>query len=320
MNSAGYLSVPVPARIPGLRFSAAAQAARLCWAEARPSVQLVFLLRFAVGTVSAAEPPQAPGRVVLGMAAWWCAVACAYLLNGVTDVREDRANGSRRPIARGDLSVRSAATVTALLAVAALAFGGLAGAGVFGWVVGFLLLGWAYSAPPVRAKESSVLCAVVVFGLGATSYAAGVSAAGSGWTVTGAVFGCVMSAWMALVGSLVKDLGDAGGDAAGGRRTVAVVRGVPAARALAVAGAVLVGAVGAASAALWAPQALLGTAPVAAGAVWVVFRVVGDARRAHADREQRRGAYRAFMVTQYVANLLMLVAFGAGLGGVPVVG
>ncbi|MGW7098422.1 UbiA family prenyltransferase [Streptomyces sp. NPDC054883] len=271
----------------------------------------MFLLRFVVGTVSAGELPQAAGRTVLGLAAWWCAVSCAYLLNGVTDVREDRANGSRRPIARGDLPVRTAGSVTALLAVAALVLGGLAGSGVLGWVVGFLLLGWVYSASPVRAKESSGLCAVVVFGLGATSYAAGVSAAGSGWTATGGVFGCVMAAWMALVGSLVKDLGDAGGDAAGGRRTVAVVRGVAAARSLAVAGAVLVGAAGTAAAALWAPLALVGTVPVAAGAVWVVARVVGDARRADADRAQRRGAYRAFMVTQYGANLLMLAAFAA---------
>ncbi|MFF1561341.1 UbiA family prenyltransferase [Streptomyces sp. NPDC058279] len=313
MNSAAYPSLPVAARMTGLRRHTAARTARLCWAEARPSVQLVFLLRFAVGTVSAPGLPQAAGRVVLGMAAWWCAVACAYLLNGVTDVREDRANGSRRPIARGDLPVRTAAAVTALLAVAALVLGGLAGSGVLGWVVGFLLLGWAYSASPVRAKESSALCAVVVFGLGATSYAAGVAAAGSGWTATGAVFGCVMAAWMALVGSVVKDLGDVGGDAAGGRRTVAVVRGVAAARALAVAGAVLVAAAGAAAAAVWAPLALVGTVPVAAGAVWVVFRVVRDGRRKSAGREQRRGAYRAFMVTQYVANLLMLVAFGAAL-------
>ncbi|MER6996560.1 UbiA family prenyltransferase [Streptomyces sp. NPDC000410] len=292
--------------------------ARLCWSEARPSVQLVFLLRFAVGavgavgSVSAVQLPQAAGRTVLGMASWWCAVACAYLLNGVTDVREDRANGSRRPIARGDLPVRTAAVVTALLAGAALMLGALAGNGVLVWVVGFLLLGWAYSAPPVRAKQSSVLCALVVFGLGATSYAAGVAAAGSGWTATGAVFGCVMTAWMALVGSLVKDLGDAGGDAAGGRRTVAVVHGVAAARALAVAGAVLVGAAGTVAAALWAPLALVGTVPVAAGAVWVVARVVRDARRESADRQQRRGAYRAFMVTQYVANLLMLPALAVG--------
>lgn len=274
-------------------------------------MQIVFLLRFAVGAVSTAQLQQAPWRTLLGMAAWWCAVSCAYLLNGVTDVREDRANGSRRPIARGDLPVRTAGAVTALLAGAALTLGVLAGNGVLGWVAGFLLLGCAYSAPPVRAKQSSVRCAIVVFGLGATSYAAGVAAAGSGWSATGVVFGCVMAAWMALVGSVVKDLGDAGGDAAGGRRTVAVVHGMAAARALAAAGAVLVGVAGPVAAALWAPLALVGTVPLAAGAVWVVARVVRDTRRASADRQQRRDAYRAFMVTQYTANLVALGVLAA---------
>ncbi|MEV3854380.1 UbiA family prenyltransferase [Streptomyces sp. NPDC050095] len=282
------------------------ETARLCWSEARPLVQTMFVLRFAVGAVSAVQAPGALSRTVLGMAAWWCAVSCAYLLNGVTDVREDRANGSRRPIARGALPVRTAAVVTALLAAAALALGALAGGEVLAWVVGFLLLGWAYSVGPVRAKDSSVRCALVVFGMGAASYAAGVAAAGSGWTATGVVFGLVMSAWMALVGALVKDLGDAGGDAAGGRRTVAVVRGMAAARALAVLGAVLVGVAGPVAAALWAPLALVGTVPVAAGAAWVVAQVLRDARRSNADRQQRRGAYRAFMVTQYAANLLLV--------------
>ncbi|MCK7621704.1 UbiA family prenyltransferase [Streptomyces sp. RS10V-4] len=302
LHVAGLAGTAIP------RWRTALRTARLCWSEARPTVQVVFLLRFAVGAVSTGQLPAAPGRAVLGLASWWCAVACAYLLNGVTDVQEDRANGSRRPIARGALPVRTAAAVTALLAGAALVLGAAAGGGVPVWVAAFLLLGWAYSARPVQAKRSSVRCAVVVFGLGATSYAAGISVAGHGWTATGVVFGGVMAAWMALVGSVVKDLGDADGDAAGGRRTLAVVHGLPAARAVAVVCAALVGVAGTAVAARWAPLALAGTLPVAAGAVWVIARVVRDARREHAERRQRRGAYRAFMLTQYTANLVMLSA------------
>ncbi|MCB5906132.1 UbiA family prenyltransferase [Streptomyces pinistramenti] len=305
LNVAGLVGTADP------RWRTALKTAHLCWSEARPSVQLVFLLRFAVGAASAGQLPQAPGRTVLGLASWWCAVACAYLLNGVTDIREDRANGSRRPIARGALPVRTAAAVTALLAGAALALGATAGVGTFGWVAAFLLFGWAYSARPVQAKRSSVRCAVVVFGLGATSYAAGISTAGHGWTATGVVFGCVMAAWMALVGSVVKDLGDADGDAVGGRRTIAVVHGLAAARALAVTCAALVGLAGTAVAARWAPIALAGTLPMAIGALWVIAQVVRDARREHAVRGQRRGAYRAFMVTQYASNLLVLIALGA---------
>ncbi|MFD2121936.1 UbiA family prenyltransferase [Streptomyces cirratus] len=285
----------------------------MCWAEARPSVQLVFLLRFVVGTVSAAGLPQVTGRTVLGLAAWWCAVACAYLLNGVTDVREDRANGSRRPIARGDLPVRTAAAVTTLLAVTALVLGGLAGSGVLGWVVGFLLLGWAYSASPRRAGQA-VERAVRGGGVRpgrdlvrgrcrggrdrVDRYGRGVRLRDGGLDGLGRLRG--------------QGPGGRRRGRGGGRRTVAVVHGVVAARALAVAGAVLVGAAGTAAAALWAPLALVGVVPVAVGAVWVVARVVRDARRESADRTQRRDAYRAFMVTQYAANLLVLAAFAAG--------
>jgi len=108
IDSGAYPGVSSPARVLDLRWRTTAETARLCCSEARLSVQMVFVLRFAVGAVSTAQLPQAPWRTVLGMAAWWCAVSCAYLLNGVTDVREDRANGSRRPIARGDLPVRTA--------------------------------------------------------------------------------------------------------------------------------------------------------------------------------------------------------------------
>ncbi|MET9428095.1 UbiA family prenyltransferase [Streptomyces sp. NPDC003036] len=285
---------------------------RLCVQEARPTVQVAFLLRFAVGMASAAQLPHALARPALGMASLWCAVVYAYLLNGVTDVREDRANGSRRPIARGDLPARTAANGTVLLACAALLLGGLAGPRVVLWTAGFLALSWAYSAEPVKAKCSSGRCAMVVFGLGATAYGTGVAASGGEWTATGVLVAGVMSAWMALVGAVVKDLGDVRGDAAGGRRTVAVVRGPAVARALAVAGAVTVGAGAPALALLWATPALAAAVPVALGAVWVVARVLHGARREHADRAERRGAYRAFMVTQYVANLAMLAVLALG--------
>lgn len=303
INYGGQMIAARPVRVLDLRWRSAADTVRLCWSEARPTVQVAFLLRFVVGVASAAQLPDSLVRPALGMAALWCAVVCAYLLNGVTDVQEDRANGSQRPIARGDLPERTAANGTVLLACAALLLGGLAGPGVVLWTAGFLVLGWAYSAEPVKAKCSSTRCAVVVFGLGATAYGAGVSATGSGWTATGVVFAGVMSAWMSLVGAVVKDLGDVSGDAAGGRRTVAVVHGPAVARAMAVAGAVIVGTAAPTLALLWAPSALVGAVPVALGAAWVVTRVVRGARREHADRLQRRGAYRAFMVTQYVANL-----------------
>lgn len=282
--------------------------------EARPQVQGVFELRFAVGVGFVALSPHRTAAllpVAAGALAWWCAVVSAYLLNGVTDVAEDRANGSRRPIARGDLPVRLAGAVTLSLAAAALLLAGVGGRTAW-WVAGFLALGWAYSAPPVAAKRWSLPCAAVVFGLGWTGYAAGAAAAGDGLTRGGMVFATAMSAWMALVGATLKDLTDVGGDAVGGRRTLATVRGPGAARLAGALGAALVGIGGPIAAAVWSPTVLAGTLPLTAGAVWVVRECVRFGRNGRQDRYARRAAYRAFMTTQYAANASMLGALLIG--------
>ncbi|MFC1410262.1 UbiA family prenyltransferase [Streptacidiphilus sp. N1-12] len=282
--------------------------ARLSLAEARPAVQVVFLLRFAVGAaLSVHQQPANPLQLVGGLLAWWLAVVAAYLLNGVMDVQEDRANGSARPIARGDLPERAAARITALAALGSLALSVFV-PGLTVWVAAFLLLGWLYSAPPFPAKQWSSACALVVLGLGWTSFAAGTAAAGGGQDRIGLVFAGVMSAWMALVGSVVKDLSDLDGDAVGGRRTLAVRRGDTLTRRVAAAGALTVGTAAVLAPSAWAPFALAGTAPVAVGAVCVVVQIVRTAGGGGADKRTRRSAYRAFMRTQYAANTAMLLA------------
>ncbi|MER5204532.1 UbiA family prenyltransferase [Streptomyces sp. NPDC002825] len=280
--------------------------ARLSLVEARPVVQIVFLLRFTVGAAfSSGDLADAP-RLVAGVLVWWLAVVAAYLVNGVLDVKEDRANGSVRPIARGDLPERTAAMLTVVAAAGSLLLS-LWVPGLTLWVAVFLLLGWLYSAPPFPAKRWSSTCAVVVFGLGWTSFASGAVAVEGEPGLSGLVFATVMSAWMALVGAVVKDLGDVEGDAVGGRRTVAVRHGAARARAVAVAGALLVGAGGVAAALVWAPLTLAGAVPLAIGAVCMVVQIVRTARAADRDRKTRRSAYRVFMRTQFAANVAMLL-------------
>ncbi|RAG86339.1 hypothetical protein DN069_06840 [Streptacidiphilus pinicola] len=284
-----------------------ARAAWLCLMEARPVVQVVFVLRYVVGVGLAIDQPVNLLHVALGALAWWCAIVFAYLINGVMDVEEDRHNGSRRPIARGDLALPTAGVFTAALALAAL---GIAWCvpGLVGWVAVFLALGWAYSASPFAAKRHSTSCAIVVFGLGWTSYAAGVTAAGGDMgSAVPVVFASVMAAWMALVGAVVKDLGDAEGDAAAGRRTFAATRGPQAATRLALLGAVLVGGGAPVAAAIWAPEAVPGAAVLTVGAAWVTVECRRLRRSKQGDRGARRSAYRAFMLTQYAANAVMLV-------------
>ena len=59
---------------------------------------------------------------------------------------------------------------------------------------------------------------------------------------------------------------------------------------------------------VWAPFTLVAMVPVAVGAVCVLVQIVRTARIAGADKRTRRSAYRAFMRTQYTANLLMTAA------------
>src|SRR2546423_11576812 len=89
-------------------------------AEARPVVQVIFMLRFTAGAVLA-DPERTTVRPQFwaGAAAWYCATVAIYLYNGVTDVVEDRANHSRRPIAGGRLSVAAARRQVAGWALAA---------------------------------------------------------------------------------------------------------------------------------------------------------------------------------------------------------
>jgi 4-hydroxybenzoate polyprenyltransferase len=279
---------------------------RLCWTEARPAVQIAFLLRFVTGAAFTMREDLDLPRLLAGASAWSCASVSAYLFNGVMDVDEDRRNGSGRPIARGDLAFRSAVGVTLAAVLLALALSAPV-VGLIGWVVAFLALGWAYSAPPLAAKRTSSSCAIVVFGLGWTSYAGGAAAAGNGLDAPALVFATAMAAWMALVGAVVKDFSDAEGDKEAGRRTLAATRGLHVARRLAVAGAVIVGAGAPAAAWAWAPAALPGTLPLALGGGWVIVRCLRVGDTEHSDRHARRDAYRAFMVTQYVANAVMLV-------------
>jgi 4-hydroxybenzoate polyprenyltransferase len=279
---------------------------RLCWTEARPTVQIAFLLRFVTGAAFTMREDLDLPRLLAGASAWSCASVSAYLFNGVMDVDEDRRNGSGRPIARGDLAFRSAVGVTLAAVLLALALSAPV-VGLIGWVVAFLALGWAYSAPPLAAKRKSSSCAIVVFGLGWTSYAGGAAAAGNGLDAPALVFATAMAAWMALVGAVVKDFSDAEGDKEAGRRTLAATRGLHVARRLAVAGAVIVGAGAPAAAWAWAPAALPGTLPLALGGGWVIVRCLRVGDTEHSDRHARRDAYRAFMVTQYVANAVMLV-------------
>ncbi|MEU6483386.1 UbiA family prenyltransferase [Streptomyces sp. NPDC046887] len=293
-------------RRPGVRLTA--RTVRHCLREARPLVQVMFVLRFVTGallTASAAHHrPNAP-HLLLGAAAWWAATVSVYVFNGVSDLCEDRANGSRRPLASGLLTESAARRAVVATALAGLLFGCAAGWRVAESTAVFLTLGYAYSAPSIAAKCRSWSASAVTCAAAGTTYLAGVAASGSALTAEAAVFAVVLSLGVGLIAAVAKDLGSTRGDALAGRRTLAVVRGERAARRFcAAAGAAL--ALLLAAGAAWVRQPPL----EAAAAVFTVgaLCVAGRCLRIRGGEDRPRGPYRSWMFTQYAVHLTALGA------------
>jgi 4-hydroxybenzoate polyprenyltransferase len=288
--------------------------ARMCVIEARPSVLLIFLLRFLVGGALSGLGP-APGnllRLAETAVVWELAIFAVYLFNGVTDVEEDRINGSRRPIARGALPTSVALWATVGAAAASVGGGVVLGKDILWPVLAVLLVGFSYSSPLVQLKRHAVTSALTGLLLGLLTYYAGHRAyTADGWSRPGPellVFAVGVTAWMGLVGGLTKDLSDVAGDAAAGRRTVAGMcgegraRGLAAATALGLAVAFCATGVSTSALLIWPGMAMLG------GATAMAIVCLGGF--AKDTQSHSRRPYRVFMTTQYLMNLSIIAALG----------
>lgn len=283
---------------------------RLCIEESRPAVLMAFQLRYFAGIALALSADPALGarsalQAVFGSLAWFGAIFYTYLYNGCMDYREDRVNGSARPLASGRLPRRTALLVARGAAVASLVSAACAGLGPALLCAAMLLLGHAYSAPRTAWKNRTPAAMGVVFLSGLLTYAAGPLALGVS-PRSPALFltGLAMSLWMALVGAVAKDFSDIEGDAAAGRRTWAVTLGERRTRVLVAVGACTVGGAFTAGASRWAPEQLPTAAVVLAGGIALaVVTLTGHAGDA---RHLRRRPYRYFMVTQHCAHLALL--------------
>lgn len=277
-----------------------------CWSEARPVVQIIFQLRFWAAVALTA--PQAftarPASVLLGGAAWLCATWYVYLINGVSDQVEDRANGSTRPLASGSLPVRAAQRVATSLAVTALLLALAVSPRLAVLTAIMLVLGWVYSAGPSPQKRSLLGFAVVVTMGGVVTYLAGCAAAGGAVSPELLVLMLSMSLWMALAGC-TKDLGDAAGDRAAGRRTLPVLLGDVRARRLTAVSVLLAGAGTVTATALAAPGLLLPAFLLGVGALCVAILTVAGAGAW--ERSRQRRPYRYFMGSQYAVHLSIVV-------------
>lgn len=278
---------------------------RLAVLEARPSVQVVFLLRFS--SAAALIGVRSAGRFALGALVWELAILGIYLYNGVADVTEDRLNGTGRPIATGLLPVETARRVSLAVAAAAVLGAELFDRPMALPVLGMLLLGALYSLPRYGFRRTPAGAFLVVILGGLLTYEAGCVAAERPVPSPDVLaLAACMATWMALVGTVTKDLSDVRGDAAAGRRSIPVLLGEDRARrlavvfALAVAGAfMLVGR--------QRPVLLPGAIVAVAGALALALATVSRLGPAVTERAESRSEYRLFMITQQCVHAALLV-------------
>jgi 4-hydroxybenzoate polyprenyltransferase len=284
---------------------------RLCLIEARPVVAVMFALRYlAAAALAGAGQRTTVVHVLAGAVVWELAVLSTYIVNGTMDVAEDRINRSNRPIASGRLALVSARRAAVASAVGAVVGGLALGPAFCCLVLAFLGVGYLYSAPPLCAKRNAVSCALTGVLLALLTYGAAYAAAGNGSVSrTGMIFCVVTALWTGIVGSVTKDIPDTVGDMAAGRRTTAVMLGETGVRILACGAAVTIGAAFTGAAALAAPVLLPSAAAMLGGALLV--SIVACPARPGASTtpgtDRRRQPYRAFMVTQYVTHLCLIV-------------
>ena len=276
--------------------------------EARPSIQLVFTLCLVTGAGLGGGPHwwrswHQSGRVALALLACYVGVLAIYLTNGAMDAVGDQLNGLGRPMARGDLTRRSALRAAWVCAVLAAAIGAAAGLWVLLPVLACLALGYAYSVPPIQLNRTSTGTVSVMILGSVLTFLAGNAAGGAPLTAAVIAPTLGVSLWMGLVGALVKDLSDIEGDRAAGRRTLAA-RDERLARRVIATIAVTLGAGFLTAAALTAHDLLLPAAVMQVGGIAVAYCLATT--RSQDDRSRSRLPYRAFMATLLLVPALLL--------------
>jgi homogentisate phytyltransferase/homogentisate geranylgeranyltransferase len=141
-------------------------------------------------------------------------------VNQITDVEIDRINKPRLPIAAGELSIAAAWRVVAVATIVPLAMALTQGWIETGAVLGALVIGAAYSLPPVRLKRHPVAASLCIAGVRSALVNLGVAvhfsnAFGGGGRVPGAVWAlCLFVLPFSFAIAVLKDVPDGEGDRA----------------------------------------------------------------------------------------------------------
>lgn len=270
-------------------------------------VLLVYLLRSMAGAFSASRTDvvQHPASLALASTTMCASVACVYLYNGLTDIAGDRINGSRRPLAQGELTVDEVRwTITGLIALVAAA-----SLAVPVWVSAcnalMLVLGYFYSGGRAPVKVRGSLGLAVAASGAVLPYVSGAVATSGRIPLVTLTTALTLGSWVWAVGP-TKDLSDVEGDTLAGRHTLPVRHGPRRARALISLRAILLAAV----------AVTLGASGRAAPALLVALPCAGliviscAASGGSPSRSLARRPYRVFMTSQFLMNALIFVAPG----------
>lgn len=176
-----------------------------------------------IGTMIASRglPPAIPTLgVIVGMSATAFSV---YIFNEVMDYNTDRINNVDRPIAQGKIPLRDASIFAYTLAIVGSVVSFLVNIQTFLVCLAFLVLGFAYSMPPIHLKSRFMLKqTTVAIGAFLSSIAGGAAVGIMSWNV---IFAGVVFMTFGFAMSPVLDIGDIEGDSASGRKTLPLTFG-----------------------------------------------------------------------------------------------
>lgn len=151
--------------------------------------------------------------LVLALLACLCGNIYIVGLNQLEDVAIDQVNKPHLPLAAGNLSRRQAIAIVIATGVAAVSLAASQGLALFATVGLSLLIGTAYSLPPIRLKRFPILAALCIFtvrgvivNLGLYWHFVGRAIPPQLWALTLFVVGFTVAI------ALFKDIPDAAGD------------------------------------------------------------------------------------------------------------
>lgn len=187
----------------------------------------------AIGGLAAIAVAEAPAGAV---PAWWDVLATLVAglavnvaitgVNQITDVEIDRVNKPYLPIAAGELSLAAAWWIVGVATVLPLAMAVTQGVVETAAVAAALLVGAAYSLPPVRLKRHPAAASACITGVRSVLVNLGVAAHLGGGTIASAVWALTLFVLpFSFAIAVLKDVPDREGDQRFAIRTFTVRAG-----------------------------------------------------------------------------------------------